>query len=453
MPGTGRRAFYCVLCRKQTNHKERRKVTKEQKQILKKLVVSVCDDDVLCCNCRIKCHKQFKKGTQIKETQNKTNDKNYSPPRTSASNNVRSPPSVTLPFPSTSTSHSSCFICKKGGPKLLVVPNSARNSVFLQRKLLIPYGARCCAKHILNGNLTSDSMEKIPVLSQVSLLNRSSITGILLYLREVVLKNKNSRIDFDDEENFSEQQYVSLTGLSKVSFDDIFSHVNGRVKNTSVRSPRNSLGIFLMKMKTGLSNGILSSIFNVSKASIRRAVTTVRRALMEEFVPQNIGFSHITREDVISRHTRPLAESLFGGTGTQALLVLDGTYIFIQKSMNFTFQRKTYSMHKGRPLVKPMVIVSTSGYYISVLGPYLARNNDASILNYILKTNKEDVLNWIQENDVFIVDRGFRDSMAYLEELGMKAVMPSFMTKGEKQLSTHDANTSRLVTKVMHAVK
>ena len=208
-----------------------------------------------------------------------------------------------------------------------------------------------------------------------------------------------------------------------------------------------------MKMKTGLSNGILSSIFNMSKASIRRAVTTVRRALMEEFVPQNIGFPHITREDVISRHTRPLAESLFGGTGTQALLVLDGTYIFIQKSMNFTFQRKTYSMHKGRPLVKPMVIVSTSGYYISVLGPYLARNNDASILNHIMKTNKEDVLNWIQENDVFIVDRGFRNSMAYLEEIVMKAVTPSIMTKGEKQLSTHDANTSRLVTKVMHAVK
>ena len=61
--------------------------------------------------------------------------------------------------------------------------------------------------------------------------------------------------------------------------------------------------------------------------------------------------------------------------------------------MKFTFQRKTYSMHKGRPLVKPMVIVSTSGYYISVLGPYLARNNDASILNHIMKTNKEDVLN------------------------------------------------------------
>ena len=37
----------------------------------------------------------------------------------------------------------------------------------------------------------------------------------------------------------------------------------------------------------------------------------------------------------------------------------------------------------------------------------------------------------MEENDVFIVDRRFRDSMAYLEELGIKAVMPSFMRKEE----------------------
>ena len=37
----------------------------------------------------------------------------------------------------------------------------------------------------------------------------------------------------------------------------------------------------------------------------------------------------------------------------------------------------------------------------------------------------------MEENDVFIVDRRMRDSMAFLEELGIKAVMPSFMIKGE----------------------
>jgi hypothetical protein len=203
-----------------------------------------------------------------------------------------------------------------------------------------------------------------------------------------------------------------------------------------------------VKLKSGLGNSILSTIFNVSKASIRRAVQTVQRALMENFVQHNLGFQHISRENIIQQHTRPLAESLFGGTGTQALLVLDGTYIYIQKSANFTFQRQSYSLHKGRPLVKPMVIVSTSGYYISVIGPYLARNNDAAILNHIMRTNREDVLDWVEEDDVFIVDRGFRDSMTYLEELGIKAVMPAFMKKGEKQMSTQDANTSRLVTKV-----
>lgn len=174
---------------------------------------------------------------------------------------------------------------------------------------------------------------------------------------------------------------------------------------------------------------------------------------MESFVPKNLGFQHISREEIIQKHTRPLAESLFGGSGTQALLVLDGTYIFIQKSKNFAFQRNSFSFHKGRPLVKPMVIVSTSGYYLSVLGPYLAKSNDAAILNHIMKTNKEDVLNWVEENDVFIVDRGFRDSMSYLEELGIKAVMPAFMTKGEKQMSTQDANESRLVTKVKKIIE
>lgn len=169
---------------------------------------------------------------------------------------------------------------------------------------------------------------------------------------------------------------------------------------------------------------------------------------MENFVPQNLGFQHISRENVIQHHTRPLAESLFGGTGSQALLVLDGTYIYIQKSSNFTFQRKSYSLHKGRPLVKPMVIVSTSGYYISVIGPYLARNNDSAILQHIMKSNREDVLKWVEEDDIFIIDRGFRDSVAYLEELGIQAIMPAFMKKGEKQMSTQDANTSRLVTKV-----
>jgi hypothetical protein len=110
--------------------------------------------------------------------------------------------------------------------------------------------------------------------------------------------------------------------------------------------------------------------------------------------PKTLVYNHISRQEVIKNHTRPLAQSLFGNDAqTQAIAVLDGTYIYIQKSNNFHFQRRTYSLHKDRPLVKPMVVVSTDGYFLTVVGPYLAdhRNNDAAILNHMLRSNIEDI--------------------------------------------------------------
>lgn len=118
---------------------------------------------------------------------------------------------------------------------------------------------------------------------------------------------------------------------------------------------------------------------------IRRAVQSARKALMADFVPRNIRFPHITREEIIRTHTRPLAQHLLSDiTTAPAILVLDGTYIYIQKNGNYTFSRRSFSMHKRRPLLKPMMIVSTTGYIVSVLGPYLAdpKNNDSSILNH-----------------------------------------------------------------------
>ena len=70
-------------------------------------------------------------------------------------------------------------------------------------------------------------------------------------------------------------------------------------------------------------------------------------------------------------------------------------------------------MHKKRPLVKPMFIVSSTCYYVSVLGPYLSdnKNNDAKIIMHALSNNVESMKNWVNEDDVIIVDRGFRDSL------------------------------------------
>ncbi|XP_048741615.2 uncharacterized protein LOC125655389 [Ostrea edulis] len=189
---------------------------------------------------------------------------------------------------------------------------------------------------------------------------------------------------------------------------------------------------------------------------IRRAVQSARKALMAEFVPRNLGFSHITREEIIQTHTRPLAQQILSNvTSAPAILVLDGTHIYIQKSGNYTFSRRSFSMHKRRPLLKPMMIVSTTEYIVSVLGPYLAdpKNNDSSILNHSIHSNTDEIKTWVREDDIFVVDRGFRDSESLLNDLGIRMEMPAFIPRGQKQLSTEEANSSRLVTKVRWVVE
>ncbi|XP_062614064.1 uncharacterized protein LOC134275789 [Saccostrea cucullata] len=102
-----------------------------------------------------------------------------------------------------------------------------------------------------------------------------------------------------------------------------------------------------------------------------------------------------------------------------------------------------------------MVVVTTTGYYVTVVGPYLSdsKNSDAAILTHMLKNNVQDIKNWVHENDIFVVDRGFRDAVGILDEMGIKAEIPCFAKKGSKQLSTEEANSSRLVTKVRWVVE
>lgn len=102
-----------------------------------------------------------------------------------------------------------------------------------------------------------------------------------------------------------------------------------------------------------------------------------------------------------------------------------------------------------------MVITSTDGYIISVLGPYLAdtRNNDASIMKSCLFENKEGILEWLQDDDVIVIDRGFRDAVNSMEMLGFQTAIPDFLGRGRKQFTAQEANRTRCITKVRWVVE
>ena len=111
-------------------------------------------------------------------------------------------------------------------------------------------------------------------------------------------------------------------------------------------------------------------------------------------------------------------------------------------------QWKTFDLYKNRSLVKSMVMVTTTGYIVSICGPFFSdnNNNDASILKHIIINNCDNILNWIDNNDIMIVDRGFRDSLGVLKAFGMDVAMPFFMSSHQKQLDVQQANNSRFVT-------
>ena len=96
-----------------------------------------------------------------------------------------------------------------------------------------------------------------------------------------------------------------------------------------------------------------------NKRAVSRVIHHVRQALMIDFVPHHIGLNHINRQEVIDHHQAALATALLSSNSDQLCVVIDGTYLTIQKSSNSKFQRRTYSVHKHKNLVKPMIITAT----------------------------------------------------------------------------------------------
>lgn len=91
------------------------------------------------------------------------------------------------------------------------------------------------------------------------------------------------------------------------------------------------------------------------------------------------------------------------------------------------------------------MIVTPDGYILESFGPYAADQSDATIMRQFVETN--EFQKCLERGDVFIVNRGFRDVMQCLRELGYRAYyMPLIRSNIERQLTTQQANESRKVT-------
>ena len=125
------------------------------------------------------------------------------------------------------------------------------------------------------------------------------------------------------------------------------------------------MAVFLAKMRLSLSNQALVILFQLKdKRTVSHIISQVRAALMKDFVPLHLGFHHIDRATAIDKYQTAIANILYANGFQQPCVVADSTYLFIQKSSNNRFQRRSYSIHKRRHLIKPMILSTTVSYLL-----------------------------------------------------------------------------------------
>ncbi|CAF4392192.1 unnamed protein product [Rotaria sp. Silwood2] len=365
---------------------------------------------------------------------------------------------VTLPLNISVSSHHRCVVCRENVNSTCTVSDEDRDLLFMQSNIFIPKGSRCCPDHVVDGRLINEDLNKIRPrdIMQTSF----SSTDILKWLDK--FRNHFNSIryfDFDPPFSMSESDCYNLTGISKANFEHLIKLLaDSNIKNSSNRSFRNAVGLFLTKLRLGISNKVLTTIFQFSNSqAVSRTLAAVRQAMLTHFVPHYLGFNHISRQEVIDNHSSPLATQLLTDKPNTVVLVIDGTYLYIQvrnKSRNNELQRRTYNIHKHRSLVKPLLITTTTGYIIAAYGPYLSdnSNNDAAIQKDILIKNKDGILDWIAEHDLAVVDRGFRDSTGMMRALGLDVCMPDFLN-GRHRFDALEANRSRFISKIRWVVE
>ena len=250
-------------------------------------------------------------------------------------------------------------------------------------------------------------------------------------------------LDFDDAD-MDDEDYECYTGLNREHFDDLLSHVQQDLRNSAVRSVRQALGLLLCKLRMDNSQEQLRRLCGMSQPTVSEAISAVLNALDQNFTPLNLGYDHISREDFIAQHQTDVTTVLCNRQPNAAVAVLDGTYLEVQKSSNFCFQRDTYSMLKSWNLLKPMMICAPDGYILNVEALFYGSDNDATMMNYCMHFSS--FLDYFEEQDVMIVDRGFRDVLPALWASRIETFMPHFLQPGQKQFTTEQANDNRIVS-------
>lgn len=388
--------------------------------------------------------------------------------------------SIELEMNRTIFAHNQCIVCREPEHKgMKRITYSHASSVFYARCLIVKPGTRACAHHFdSNSKLLETSIDSISVESKTTILSARLISR---YLQEIHKHRPPRSVyweHFRVAKKVPEDVCKDITGFDSSEFQRLVQFVkqNGTMRDNKNRTVSQAMAVFLYRLKSGVAQNEVRRLFGLkSRQRVSDYFISVLKALHTNMVPKFFGLGHLTREELYSHMTdaaKVLCEKVWKNPNAM-ITIYDGSYFYIQKSGDHEYQRRTYSEHKHKNLLKPFLMVAPDGYIVGSFGLYLGKDNDAKIMNDLFFENKDiaqKMKQLIKPGDILTVDRGFRDIKAKLKEAGYFVKMPSCklntkepkrarkrLSEAEKQKSREKqrnrANKSRFVTKLRWVVE
>jgi len=106
-------------------------------------------------------------------------------------------------------------------------------------------------------------------------------------------------------------------------------------KKSANRSTLDALAMYLMKLRTNLSQEALGILFGYSSQSrVSTTIKSVALSLNTRFTQQFIGFNHLNREGFLS-HQMKFLNRILDLPDNAVIVISDGTYFYSQKPSGY----------------------------------------------------------------------------------------------------------------------
>lgn len=388
-------------------------------------------DDIICQKCRLSIYRKkkpeqsFDLNTEIDVPESMDSDPTFEIVESNVSTSEIE--RVEVLVQRTISAHNYCCFCSSK-KDLRVIPEETRIQCYIKTQIYIPSGNRCCRAHFLKNRIYEEDLVLLKAYSNTTSLTASELSKIMGTLS---VRCDSTLLDKVGEYTLSEKQLKVFTGLNWEQLNELKDMLTS-LRNSQSRSVIQALVVFLLKLRSGNSNAMIASILQLkNEHEVSDYSNSVMKSFENDVLPFRFGINSVSRDELIQNHTTEIAKLLFDAHD-KLFLICDGTYARHQKSTNNEYQRKSFSGQKKVPLCKPFTICTTDGFVVDMLGPYLANQNDAQILESIIDDH-ESLPKILNEGDIFVLDRGFRDIKGKLEEKKFQVLMPALKGK-RKQL-------------------